>query len=347
MIQILAASERQWCGNCKKEVRAAHPQSLPFTEYGINTFMTVMYLRYKGKQPVRTIAATLNSLFGLSIGKSGVLTILFQAKTYLQDKYEELKQAIRNSEIMYNDETGWLVRGKPAFMWIMATEDKKQADGNIQAGMTVYVAAESKGKGIFEEMYANSCATSMHDGNPSYESITEKEKSAYCWSHILRFSFEETVKLPPKHLACRIRDRLVDLYQNIRSHPDWTRKHKGTVLRFELDSILVISSKDETVNNILHRVSTQKEGLILALLITPDGTNNLGEREFRELVNSRHLSYGSDTYIGMEVTAILFSIIKTIARDKTKPFIPTLKSYLQKGIQKDHPQYKHSPHIEI
>jgi len=345
LIQILTASERQWCGNCKKEVRAAHPQSLPFTEYGINTFMTVMYLRFKGKQPVRSIAATLTSLFGLVIGKSGVLTMLFQAREYLQDRYEELKQAIRNSEIMYNDETGWLVRGKGAFMWIMATEDKKLAYGNIQAGMTVYVAAESKGKGIFEEMYANSSATSMHDGNPSYESITGREKSAYCWSHVLRFAFEETVKLPPKHLACRIRDRLVDLYQSIRAHPEWTKEQKESVLRLELDSIITIKSKDETVNNILHRVRTQKEGLILALLITPDGTNNLGEREFRELVNSRHMSYGSDTYKGMEVTAILFSIVKTIARDKTKLFIPTLKSYLQKGVQKEYPQYKHTPVI--
>ncbi len=150
LIQILAVSERQWCGNCKKEVRAMHPQSLPFTEYGINTFMTIMYLRFKGKQSIRTIAATLNSLFGLSIGKSGVLTLLFQAKEYLQEKYEELKQAIRNAEVMYNDETGWLVRGKSAYMWIMATEDKKLADGSMQGGMTVYIAAESKGKGIFE-----------------------------------------------------------------------------------------------------------------------------------------------------------------------------------------------------
>lgn len=342
LLQLIIQSERQWCGTCKKEVRAAHPQSLPFTEYGINTFMIVLYLRFKGKQSFGTISCTLNNLFGLPITKSGVGTILFQAKEYLQTKYEELKQAIRNGEIMYNDETGWSVRGKSAWMWIMTTPDKKQMDGKLEAGLTVYVAAESRGKGIFEEMYGNSNATSMHDGYAGYESITGEEKTAYCWSHVLRYAFEETVKLPPEHLACLIRNRLVDLYQNIRAHPDSTKKQKEKVLRSELDSILVIQSKDETVNNILHRVKTQKEGLILALMITPDGTNNLAEREFRELVNSRHISYGSDTYTGMEVTAVLFSIIKTIARDKTKPFLPTLKSYLEKGIQKDHPQFKHT-----
>lgn len=343
LTQLIIQSERQWCGNCQKEVRASHPQSLPFTEYGINTFMVVMYLRFKGKQSFRTISCTLNNVFGLPITKSGVGSLLFAAKEYLKGRYEELKLAIRNGEIMYNDETGWMVRGKSAWMWIMTTPDKKQEDKSIQAGMTAYVAAESKGKGIFEEMYGKSNAYSMHDGNPSYESVSGEEKTLYCWSHAIRFSYEETVNLPSKVLACQIRDRLVDLYQRIRAHPDWTNEKKEAVLRVELDNLIGIESTDDTVNNILHRIKTQKEGLILALLITEDGTNNLAEREFRELVQSKHISFGSDTYTGMETTAILASVVKTIQRDKNKPFLPTLKSYLQEGVKQKYFQYKHTP----
>jgi len=89
----------------------------------------------------------------------------------------------------------------------------------------------------------------------------------------------------------------------------------------EIESLLAIPSDDQTVKNIQYRLRTQKEGLILALLITADGTNNLAEREFRELVQSRNISFGSDTYTGMEGTAILASVVKTIQRDKSKPFI--------------------------
>jgi hypothetical protein len=343
VLQNIIESERQWCSNCKKETRAVHPQSLPFTEYGINTFMVVMHLRYKGKQSIRTIAVTLNSIFGLSITKSGVLNLLFAAKEYLGDKYEELKQAVRDSEIMYNDETGWSVHGQYACMWIMATADKEKADGTVQAGITVYVAAESKGKGIFEEMYGNSKAKSMHDGNPSYESVTGEDNCLYCWSHVLRFAHEETVKLDKTHLACLTKNRLVTLYQTIRLHIEWTDEQKEKMLREELDSIIAIQSDDITVNNIQYRVKTQKEGLILALLVTTDGTNNLGEREFRPLVSSRNISYGSDTYTGMEITAILSSIVQTIHRDKTKTFFPTLTSFLQEGLQKKYPRYKNIP----
>ena len=343
LIELILESERQWCSTCKKEVRAAHPQSLPFTEYGMNTFMVVMHLRFKGKQSFGTISATLHSLFGLPITKSGVGSLLFAAKEYLRGTYEKLKFAIRNGEIMYNDETGWSVRGKSAWMWIMTTPDKKQTDGSIEAGMTVYVAAESRGKGIFEEMYGNSRSYSMHDGYSSYESVTGKERSAYCWSHVLRFCFEETIHLPKEHLACQIRDRLVTLYQTIRNHQEWTKEQKEEVLGKEITSILAILSDNQTVKNIQYRLFTQKEGLTLALLITPDGTNNLAEREFRELVQSRNISFGSDTYTGMEGTAILASVVKTIQRDKNKPFLKTLKLYLQEGIKQKHFQYKHTP----
>lgn len=346
ILQMIIESERQWCRNCQQEIRVVHPQSLPFTEYGINAFMVIMYLRFKGNQSIRGIAGTFNNVFGLPITKSGVGSLLTQAKGYLGDKYEQLKQAIRDGDVMYNDETGWSVRGRSACMWIMTSPDKKQADGTIEYGMTVYIAAESKGKGIFKEMYGNSHAASMHDGNPSYESVTGEGKTAYCWSHVIRFAFEETVKFPPVHLACCIRDRLVDLYQNIREYPQRTREEKETILRKELDNIITIESADKTVNSILLRIKTQKEGLILALLITEDGTNNLAEREFRQLVIGRTISYGSDSYEGMETTAVLASVVKTISRDKTKLFLPTLKSYLYEGIQKKYPQYKHTPILD-
>ena len=344
IIQMIIQSERQWCGSCHKEIRASHPQSLPFTEYGINTFMTVMYLHSKGNQSLGTIALTLNNLFGLSITKSGIGSLLFQAREYLQGKYEELKKAIQNGEMMYNDETGWMVRGKPAWMWIMATGDKKTADGKLKSGLTVYVAAESRGKGIFKEMYGRrSNAFSMHDGYAGYEAVTGEEKTAYCWSHVIRFAFEETIMLSQSHPACIIRDRLVDLYQTIRLNNWWVNDRKEALLRKELDELISIQHKDQTVKNIQHRIRTQKEGLILSLLVTQDGTNNLAEREFRQLAINRNISYGSDTYGGMEATAILSSIVQTILRDKTQSFLPVLTSYLQEGIKNKHPQYKHIP----
>lgn len=331
-LTVILESERQWCRKCHKEIGVFHSQSLPFTEYGINTLMVIMYLRFKGKQSLRTISATLNNLFGLSITKSGIGTLLMQAKRYLRDKYEQLKTIIRNGEIMYNDETGWSVRGKSAWMWIMANEKE-----------TVYVAAEGRGKGIMEDMYGNSKSYSMHDGYAGYTNTVPYDKQLYCWAHILRFTYEETILSKKGSAACSLKEKLVNLYQTIRSNPQWTRKQKEQFLEKEFNEILAAPQDCQTIKNILHRLSAQKDGLVRSLVITKDGTNNLAERELRPLAISRNISFGSDTYQGMETTAILASVIQTVTRDKTQTFFPTLKSYLQENIRKKYPQYKHIP----
>lgn len=335
IIKMIILSERQWCGKCKKAVVAKDPQSLPFTEYGMNTFMMTLILRFSCHSSMGNISKVLHAGYGLSIAKSDVANLLKASAKYLGKQYEELKKAIRDGEVMYNDETGWMVHGQKAWMWIMTNEKQ-----------TVYVAAESRGKGIFEEMYGDSHAKSMHDGYSSYESVTGEDKSLYCWAHVLRFAFEETVKLLKEHLACQIRDRLVELYRTIRNNKEWTYDQKEKTLRTELDNLISIQSKDQTVINILRRIRTQKKGLILGLLLTADGTNNLAERELRNMAIKRNISNGSDTYKGMENTAIIASVLQTLQRDKEAPFLPTLKTYLKAGIQEKYGQYIHTAYYD-
>ncbi len=235
IITMILLSERQWCGRCKKAVVAKDPNSLPFTEYGINTFMMTMILQFSCHSSMGNISKVLQAGYGLSISKSDVANLLKASAKYLGKQYEELKKAIRNGEVMYNDETGWMVHGQKAWMWIM-TNDKQ----------TVYVAAESRGKGIFEEMYGDSHALSMHDGYSSYESVTGEDQTLYCWAHVLRYTYEETVKLLKEHLACQIRDRLVELYRTIRNNKEWTYDQKEEVLKTEIDSLISLPSEDPT-----------------------------------------------------------------------------------------------------
>jgi hypothetical protein len=112
----------------------------------------------------------------------------------------------------------------------------------------------------------------------------------------------------------------------------------------ELDKLISISADDQTVINIQYRIRTQKEGLIRALLVTVDGTNNLAERELRNMAIKRSISHGSDTFKGMETSAIIGSVMQTISRNKDAPFIPTLQTYLLKGIQGKYHQYMHVPY---
>jgi len=326
VVKLLIESERQWCGHCRKEIRAISDQSLPFTEYGLNTLMMILLLRFRCLLPFSKIALVLEIGYGLTISKSGISSLLGQAQVYLNQKYEDLKQAVRDGDIMYADETGWQVRGKGAWMWIMAS-----------AEATVYVAAESRGKGIFEDMYGNSQADCMHDGYATYANTIPPDKQLYCWAHVLRFAFEETVDQPPDSPSAKIRDDLVLIY-----HLGKDPKYQGHPAQLELelelatriDAILNQPITDTATKNILHRVKTQRDGLIRALLISPNGTNNFAEQELRPMALMRKISYGSDTYTGMETTAILASVIQTVARTQPTSFFPSLATTIRGGFGK-------------
>jgi transposase len=336
VVKLILESERQWCGNCKGEVHVYDARCLPFTEYGINTFMMVMILRFKAHASFASITTIMAISHGLSLSKSDVSSILKAASKYLGKRYEELKTAIRRGNILYQDETGWLIHGQKAWMWIMTNEEA-----------TVYFAAESRGKGIAEELYGNSQAYAMTDGLKSYQNAIPKDKHLYCWSHVLRFAFEETIHSKKGSAAIMLREGLVQVYHLQKNHHKYTRKKLEEVLRQELQLLLALTSKEESFIHIQRRVRDQQEGLIQALLVTPDGTNNFAERELRNMALKRSISHGSDTYKGMETTAVIGSVLQTLHRNKQLPFFLTLQSYMTAGIQEKHQQYTHASYHHL
>ncbi len=331
LVKLIIESERQWCNVCQKEVISRNSQSLPFTEYGLNIFMMVMILRFKGHLSFYAISSVFLVAFGLSLSKSDISNLLKQSAAFLDSKYEKLIKEVRAGEIIYADETGWMVRGQKAWLWIMANEN-----------LTVYYAAESRGKGIADIMYGNSNAFLMTDGYVSYTNTTAKDKHLFCWAHILRFAYEETVNDKDSSMGIFLRDGLVRIYHIKKDHPEYSKDRLEVVLREEFEKILNLASTEESFIKIQNRVKEQKEGLILALLETKSGTNNLSERELRPMVLNRHVSYGSDTYRGMKNSAILGSVTQTIS--KKEDLLTELELLLQIGIHEKYPQYAHLPY---
>jgi len=321
-VKMIIDSERQWCGKCRKEVNAKDDRSLPFTEYGINTFMVALLLRYRCHLPLAKVSLVLEIGYGLRVSPGSLTGLLRQAKNYLKQKYDRLKQSIRGGKLIYTDETGWQVRGKNVWMWIMASEEA-----------TVYVAAESRGKGIAQEMYGTSQAYSMHDGYGGYTKVIASDKQLYCWAHLLRFCFEETVNQPPGSDGVHIRDQLVTLYR-LKTNPAYSDQPlllEQTVDR-QMAALLAAQTTDPTANILLRRLRQQHMGLVRALVVSPNGTNNLAEQELRPIALARKISYGSDTFAGMETTAVLASIIQTHTRTRPDRFFSSLSSDLRAGF---------------
>jgi len=196
VLNVLLESERQWCGLCKQEVVARDARSLPFTEYGLNVFLVVMILRFRSHASLAKIADVLAISHGLTISKASLCNLLAGVKRYPRGHYDQLITAVQAGKVMYADETGWLVNGQKAWMWLIASEE-----------VTVYFAAESRGGGIARELYGESQALCMHDGYAAYTNALPESNHLYCWAHLLRFAHEETIVAP--RLASRPDDPTV------------------------------------------------------------------------------------------------------------------------------------------
>lgn len=334
IVKLLIESERQWCPHCQKEVNAKDPQTLPFTEYGLNTFMLAMILRFKGHLSLGSIIAVLKIAFGLYLSRSDIANLLKMAAYYLESKYQELIQAVKEGKVIYADETGWQVRGQSAWMWIMANEKE-----------TIYFGAESRGKGIAKDLYGDSRAYAMTDGLSSYTKIIPPDRHLFCWAHLLRFAHEETINSRQDSQAVSLREKLVEVYHFKFSHPEYSKEKLASVLGEEIDNLLNLFSNEESFLKIQDRLRGQREGLILALLITRDGTNNLAERELRPMVLGKKVSFGSDTYAGMKTSAALGSVIQTLGRQK-QDFLTELTLNLQIGIHQKYSQYQHLTYLD-
>ncbi len=329
VVNVLLESERQWCGDCQREVVARDERSLPFTEYGLNVFLVVMVLRFRGHASLHTIADVLQISHGLRLSKSTISNLLAQAKEYLRGQYDQLLEAVRAGKVMYADETGWLVHGQKAWMWLMSNDQ-----------VTVYFAAESRGGGIARDLYGQSHALCMHDGYAAYTNALPQSNHLYCWAHLLRFAHEETALDPPESPAVQVREQLVRAYHLKHDRSVSDQEDLEARLRSELDEVLAVPSESAAIQNIQARLRVQYEGLIRAVLSTPDATNNLAERELRPMVLMRKISNGSNTFGGMETSAVVGSVLQTLAKQDT-PVLLSLQQTLQAGVQEQSSQPLH------
>ena len=82
---------------------------------------------------------------------------------------KKLIKEVRQGHIMYNDETGWsLMENLPD------VDYRQQRPDHL-------LAAESRGRGIMEELMEHQKAYSMHDGLASHLCQFPKTNLLYCW----------------------------------------------------------------------------------------------------------------------------------------------------------------------
>lgn len=318
-------SERQWCGNCGKEVVAAPARVIPNSRLGINLIIQILIWKYVCRMSFEIIVNTLFQTYGVVISVGGIINILKRTKIWLGKDYGELLSVIRASPVKHADETSWRIKGLSGWLWAFLTKD------------TVYYTIEhSRGKGVAEKVLSASSKDDVlvRDDYAGYKCLKLNHQS--CWRHLLGESKEAIQQKGASKEVKLLHKNLKKLYQKLLKITTLSfdlvqRQTLYQIYEDKLKQIINATYTSLDSQKIQTRIRNQRNNLITALLF-PDVplTNNLAERQIRPAVVVRKISGGSRSEQGAETFAVNFSVIQTL-RMRNQPLIPTLHNLLLKG----------------
>ncbi len=317
--------ERQWCGNCGKEVVANPPEVIPFSRLGLNLIIQILIFKYACRMSFEIIVETLFQTYGLEITTGGLITILKRTRIWLGSEYGDLLSIIRGSPIKHADETSWRISGLNGWLWAFLTKD------------TIYYTIEhTRGKGVAQKVLADSSPTDVlvRDDYPGYKNLKMNHQS--CWVHLLRES-REAKEQKQSSTEVRKLHRLLKSYyrklEKIIETPFEKPKRQQHYLEYEgkLKQIINANYSFEDTKKIQTRIRNQGNNLITALIFEGvELTNNAAERGIRKAVVARKISGGSRSQKGAQTFAINMSVIQTL-RMRNQPLIPSLHNLLLSG----------------
>ena len=299
---------RKYCRNCKKLVEPEIPNVLPHARFGLNLMLLVMYLKLGLRLSNKKVCEYFLTMSDLHISDGEISLILKQLAREFADYYIYLEKLLRISRVKYSDSTGWRINGKKYYAWVF-----------IAAGIVIYkISKRNNHKVALIFLGRQKNKILVVDRYSAFRTLAEKAGFLLqlCWSHILA-----DTKVLAKNFGAEgkyIHKHLKKIYALAKG-----LNHKGTSeqieqLKGEIFQLTLRHYKHITIRRFVNNLFNRDIENLFRFVNDPeiDPTNNISERELRELVLIRKISNGSKSTRGANTTAILLSIIQTIRLNK-------------------------------
>jgi transposase len=309
------------CTGCGCKVRGEHPD-LASDQYGATAhrlgpraMAAAHALHYQVGIPVRKTPLVLGLLTGLNLTQGAITQdALRRAKGSIGQQYQELRAGVRESPVVYTDDTGWKVGGEPAHLMAFDTD-----------WATVYqLRARHRHQEVQEVVPADYQGVMGTDRGRSYEDKSfRRVKQRKCLAHLQRTLSEVLVRKKgrARELAERTREILrlaVELWEEYR----WGSRAKferwvpevRLALSYHLRDRPLKDPDNQKLLRMLRRY--HRRGDLLRFLDQPEvePTNNRVERVLRPAVIARKVSHCSKTWLGADAFAAFTSIIQTLLK---------------------------------
>ena len=322
------------CADSPREVAAPAPHRLfAHTPYGTTVWARVLFERYVCHRPLNRVARWLGQQ-GLPMAAG----TLGNSVSRFVPLFESLGQAILDHQhqaaIRHGDETSWRIQslkqaGRSARAWLWTSVTVDAAYFHIDPSRSAAAAAK-----LFGETAPDTVL--VCDRYSAYKKLARELAGsvvlAWCWSHQRRDFIDCAAGQVELAQWCetwlgdiagiyRLNKKRLSHYkpgleQQDESFEAAQRALESGIERLFATATQQLSARHKTAREAkpLRSLLNHREGLSVFLqrpAVPMD--NNFAERTLRGAVIGRRLSFGSDSETGAQLTALMYSVVETLA----------------------------------
>jgi transposase len=312
------------CPGCERAVRGRHPAQTSDAVgaagamLGPQALALGAWLHYGCGLSAAKISQLYGCL-GLGVSPGGVTSALERVAADACGTYEALKAALRVSEVVSPDETGWRVDAERGWLWVFVGDKVTVYDIAVGEGARSYGVARNV---LGEEFSGILC----RDGWASYRCF-KKATHQTCLAHLLRRANEMVVDSVggQARIPHAVRRLLLDALA-LRARRD-TAQIGGPELHDEIaklearaDKLISAKVTHEPNRRLLAHLGTERDALFTFLKIDAvPATNHQAERGIRPQVCIRKNWGGNKTMQGAYAAKVIGSVIRTATQQGLDP----------------------------
>jgi len=177
-IKALTLEHRRWrlvCPGCGKARLAELTAGVSGSAFGPRLEAHIATLAGVYRLSRRQVADVVSEIFGIQISLGAVDQTIMRMSAALADPWAELREAIRQAEVVHADETSWRLAGAQQWLWLAAS-----------ALMACYRIDPSRSQRAAEELlgedFGGLVVTDRYAGYHFLDVLQQQ----LCWAHVIR-----------------------------------------------------------------------------------------------------------------------------------------------------------------
>jgi len=293
--------ERKQCPRCRTLTQQKLPL-FPRALYSNALLSRVATMHYLHGIPMGRVC----EILGPEINLSGILAAMHRVADAWEPTIGKLIAEFRESPVKHADETGWRIDGQPGWSWIFCTST-----------LSIFKCQNTRSGRVANEILGDKHLPGVLivDRYSGYNKAPCQLQ--YCYAHLLR----EVRKLEEEFPNCKEVTEFVTVLADLlsaamalpsQSLTEAQRLEQAQAIAAQIKSVTSAPSKHVGIQSI-QRIFTTSQDRLFQWAMDADVPchNNRAERELRQTVIARKVSFGSQSQRGAKTRSILMSVLLT------------------------------------